>query len=230
MEIFPYLDPEGYPGTVDPGTKEWDGGDTAAILGTFLALQKTTELPSGLLFALADADGRPRRHPNTMEWYGQSDRFSRDQLIPIICAGIRLKQHVTVDVIADNHKQKWYLTAWNTKKNGVMVTPDKFPDITGPEIWALWLRYFQPSWAWVFVWLLDIETLVGSILWRLRGPKNRVTRNHMLVCKMGMKVYPTVTMRLANWINDWPELMVRWRAHCMAVGECPSADLFVERP
>lgn len=224
-ELFAYLDDEGYPGTVNHG--QFDGGDTASIVGTILALQRLIILPSGLLYELVDINGIPRRHPDTTKWYGQPDRFSRDQLIPLICAGIVLQHHVTIDVIFNAHRRRNFLTAWNTKKNGVMETPDKFPDITGPEVWALWIRYKRPKWAHLVLWFLDIETLLGSIKWRwFTSMSNRVTRNHMLVCLTARTHMPTLTMRLAFWLNDWGELITRWAGHCKAVGEIPTADLF----
>lgn len=224
-----YLDADAYPGTIDNMTGKFDGGDTASILGTILALQKTVILPCGLLPGLVDSDGIPRRHPDTSKWYGQPDRFSRDQLIPLICTGIVMHHLVTIDVIFDSHRKRNFLTAWNTKKNGQMDTPDKFPDITGPEIWALWIRYKNPKWARLILWFLDIETLLGSIKWRFTAKTNRLTRNHMLICLTGIEVKPTWVMRLAYWVNDWGELISRWRAHCQAVGEYPTANLFLMR-
>lgn len=228
MKDMKYLDAQAYPGCVNPVNGEWDGGDSAAILGTVIALQRPILLPSGLLPGLVDENGLPRRHPDTTKWYGQSDRFSRDQLIPLICAGIELKQNVTIDVIFDSHKKLSFLTAWNIRKNGVMETVEKFPDFTGPEVWALWIRYKKPWWAWMVLWLLDIETLVGSILWHFKPKTDRVCRNHMLVCLTGMK-HPTWVMRLAYWLNDWPDLIQRWTDHCAAVGEYPTGFMFLMR-
>lgn len=126
------------------------------------------------------------------------------------------------------HLKNKLLWAWNTKKNGAMDVPDKTPDITGPEVWALWVRVLdKPSIAKLFLFLFDIETLIGSIIWRWFKPKtNRLCRNHMLVCITGMKKYPTIFMRLAYWLNDWRDLIDRHKAHCQAVGEYPTALLF----
>lgn len=219
-----FLDKKGFPGTRDY-TGMWDGGDTAAILGHVIALQKGEIFHPKMLNMLLSVDRQPRRHWNTEKWYGQPDRFSRDQLIPMICAGIRLHRYPAIDDIYLSHKRKLFLTAWNTKKNGAMNVPDKFPDICGPEIWALWIRYKCPKWGRLVLWLLDLETLVGSISWRWFR-RDRVCRNHMLVCHMGLNYKPTWVMKLAHRLNDWGDLVKRWHDHCAAVGEYPTAELF----
>jgi hypothetical protein len=168
------------------------------------------------------------RHPDRSKWYGQADRFSRDQFIPILCSYVGQPITPEVRFIFRLHKENCFVWAWNTKKNGVMDTPYKTPDITGPEVWALWARVMGgPWWLKVLLPILDLETLVGSILWRWFQPKtNRVCRNHMLVCITGMKKFPSITMRLAFHLNNWPDLLQRHRAHCDAVKEYQTADLF----
>lgn len=225
MDLTKYLDPKGFPGTRDY-TGMWDGGDTAAILGNVIALQSNPVFAPQMLNYLVTIHKEPRRHWNVEKWYGQPDRFSRDQLIPMICAGIRLAKHPAIDDIYLSHKFKLFLTAWNTKKNGSMNVPDKFPDICGPEIWALWLRYKQPKWAGLVLWALDIETLVGSLSWKWIR-RDRVCRNHMLVCKIGIKHKPTWVMRLAHRLINWNDLIQRWHDHCADVGEYPTAELFM---
>lgn len=224
MDAKDYFDSLGYPGTRDY-RGFWDGGDTAAILGTVIALQPKQTFAPAMLNALVDDNGVPRRHYDVTKWYGQSDRCSRDQLIPLICAGIALVKHSTIDSIFKAHRRRGFLTAWNTKKNGAMNVPDKFPDITGPEIWALWIRYKEPWWGGMFLWILDLETLVGSISWRWFR-KDRVCRNHMLVMMMSRHRMPSATMLLASLITDWLDLVSRWDEHCKAVGEYPTAEFF----
>lgn len=228
MEIS-FVDDLGYPGTVNDGV--FDGGDSAAIIGTLIALNAVgkfkTELDE-LRSSLLHADGMVR-HPDTSMWYGQVDRFSRDQLIPLLCSYIVDYRWREVMHILELHKKNWFLTAWNKKGNGHMDLPDKFPDITGPEVWALWIRMrvVTPRWFWdLLLPVFDLETLIGSIVWRFKSSKDRVTRNHMLVCLTGMRYRPTWVMRLAFRINDWDDLIGRWYGHCASVNEYPTADLF----
>lgn len=211
------IDENGYPGTRDSVTGEFDGGDTAAILGTLWFFGQMLELP---LYTFRNA---PVRHYDKNKWYGQPDRFSRDQLIPVLCGYVTFAGYY--HWLFDLHKRRYFLTAWNTRKNGSMDAPKKFPDITGPEVWALWLRIFKPWWARLVLPLLDLETLVSAIHWRFFR-KDRVCRNHMLVLLAARKALPTVTTRLADYITDWPDLIQRWTDHCEVVGEYQTGHLF----
>lgn len=213
------IDEHGLPGT-EGDNAEFDGGDTAAILGTIGALSDQSPDLMPILGVNA-----PVRHPDTTKWYGQEDRFSRDQLIPIICAGVHSGAW-PVNTIYRWHRRRWFLTAWNTRGNGALDMPKKFPDITGPEVWALWIRFKRPWWARLILCFLDLETMIGSIVWRFQPKSNRLTRNHMLVCITGMRTLPGITMRLANWINDWDDLIGRWKLHCVKGLEYDTAELF----
>lgn len=228
MDYAKYLDENGYPGTRQ-AEGSWDGGDTAAIIGTVQALAPNI---SGVLFPFDfpwnEAANAPLRHPDTYKWYGQPDRFSRDQLIPAMCAQLTTAYRaLSVSKLYSSHKTKLFLTAWNTKGNGAMEMPEKFPDITGPEIWALWLRVLKPWWARLILPFLDIETLINSLLWRF-SRKDNVCRNHMLVCLMIQKYSPTITGWLAYKILNWSDLLQRWQNHCEIVGEYPTHQLFRE--
>lgn len=217
-----YLDENGYPGTIQ-SDGSYDGGDTAAIVGTIRALSPVMYL---LYIPYSLEWGTPLRHLDHTKWYGQKDRFSRDQLLAVLCGTLN-QFDIHEPFLYEAHKNKWFLTAWNTKGNGAMDMPNKLPDICGPEVWALWLRIRNPKWASAVLWLLDVQTLIGAIQWRwFTAATNRVTRNHMLVCLATKDHKPSITSRLACKINDWNDLVSRWEAHCDAVGEYPTADLF----
>lgn len=214
-------DAQGYPGTIGEAG-EFDGGDTAAIIGTIQALK-----PNTIDVPFIPVTTAPLRHPDDSKWYGQPDRFSRDQLIPAICGGVlNVLVGICIHDIYSLHKKKLFLTAWNTRGNGATDMPTKFPDVCGPEVWALWIRYKRPWWARLVLGFLDLQTLIGAVQWRLEPKSNRVTRNHMLVCITARQVLPTLVSRLAYWINDWQDLINRWEAHCEAVREYQTADLF----
>lgn len=214
-----FEDQDGLPGTIGDDGK-FDGGDTAAILGTLRFFQNRT-YPSLIWDYRTDV---PLRHPDGSRWYGQPDRFSRDQMISILC-GMLGSFSIFQHKLYRAHKRRWFLTAWNIRKNGVMDTPKKFPDITGPTVWALWLRLRGPRWAPLVLWLLDLEMLLSALHWRYLR-KDRVTRNHMLVSLASVKYSPTWVSRLVDRINRWPDLIERWRLHCEIVGEYPTAYLF----
>jgi hypothetical protein len=225
------IDQNGFPGTRGEDGL-FDGGDTCAILGTIVTLWPKWRggIPfNGITFddaklKLFDCIGAGLvRHPDPLKWYSHPDRFSRDQLIPLICA-LRKLPVPTRQFVRRKHAANAYLCAWNTRKNGVMNPPRKMPDFTGPEVWALWIRVFQPWWGLLVLWLLDVETLIGSITWHFR--RDRVSRNHMLVLLYSRDVRPTITSRIAYAIAPWKKMINAWRAHCDAVGEFQTAPLF----
>lgn len=215
------VDENGYPGTIGIDGK-FDGGDTAAILGTLDSFDMAIcKVPA----PWSIVEGVPLRHPDTTKWYGQPDRFSRDQLIPILCSLFNVKPRLNMFYLA--HKKRWFLAAWNTRGNGAIDMPWKFPDVCGPEVWALWIRLFSPWWAPAVLWLLDIQTLVGAIQWRWFTPKtNQVTRNHMLVCITMTKHSPSITTKLINKINDYEDLAYRWMLCNQATKEYPTYQYF----
>lgn len=220
-----FCDEDGLPGTCE-STGNWDGGDTWAIVGTLLvccAWYCPSRLDQKFIDPLTDT---PRRHPNFNKWYGKGWRFSRDQLIPLICAGIVCGESYSplFKKVFEMHRKRWFLTAWNKWKNGANGARKKWYEIdfTGPEIWALWIRMKKPWWRRVILWALDIETLIGGIVWRCGWRTSRVTRNHLLVTIVTRQHSPTLISRLSAWITPFDALVDRWRAHCEAVGEYPT--------
>ncbi len=179
-------------------------------------------------------DGLPVRHPDKTKWYGQPDRFSRDQLVPVICAAIAYPDCISdiFEQFYQAHRQRYFCSAWNTKKNGRMDVPLKkrplgiLPreDICGPELWALWIRYKQPKWARLVLWFLDIELLFSSLVWKFKS--SNVTRNHMLSSLACYQYMPTVTSKLSYWLNDWPKLVGKWKWHCTATREYDTSAMF----
>lgn len=240
-----------------PVTKEMDGGDSAAIVGSLLALDPKAEW-SRLVPKLFPQDlSTPVRHPNRSKWYGMPNRFTRDQMIPLLCAFIQCRHkshglwidcHQEAVTLFKMHKAKWFLRAWNLYVNArydtkeeqqikdpgtIWVEPHNRPDVTGPEIWSLWIRLWRHDmpwhrrWiAWIILNILDLETLGGSIVWMFKSKSNRVTRNHMLVTITSRKFWPTITSRI-NWeLADFAEWLKRWSDHCEAVGESNTAPYF----
>lgn len=242
----PFMDAKGF-----PVTSAGDGGDSAAQWGNVMAIN-----PNFAMSTLAPkyfGNETPVRHPDKSKWYGLDWRFSRDQLVPFICGLIGMKRARLDDQGAGKklfqmHSRRGFVLAWNKYRNHVYpdlaehnakATPDvlwrpepKFPDFTGPEVWALWLRLFLESrrfflcWpiAWLVLNVLDLETLIGSIHWRYR--EDRVTRNHLLVSIVARASTPT----LVSWVNfrvcNFEDLINRWDDHCEATGELNTAGLF----
>jgi len=213
-----YLDSFGLPVTL-----QGDAGDSCADYFTILALSNESDDKAHLYFSTA-----PLRHPDTSKWYGQPDRESRDQLIPILCyAAIRGLKTDFIKNIFKSHLKRGLCLAWNTKGNGQMDMPTKFPDITGPEVLGLWLRVFKPFGYQLLLPICDMETLINALLWRYVHPStNRITRNHMLVSITQRKVSPSIISYIANKLNDYNELNARWATNCLLTYEYPTNLLF----
>lgn len=230
MNYSKWCDDQGYPGCRQ-ADGSFDGGDTAAIMGTIRALSPDL---TALIIEPLKADPpfdyvyrQPLRHPNTKVWYGMPYRYSRDQLIAMLCGAILSGQKIGNVWVA--HKRRFLLTAWNELQNdgSAKSFPASLGDICGPEVWALWIRYFNPWWGFLVLWFLDIQTLVGAVQWRYFTPEtNQICRNHMLVCLTMRATAPSLITKYIERINAWPDLIARWRASNEATGEFPTADLF----
>lgn len=218
------VDENGIPGTMGDD-RFFDGGDSCAIAGTIEALGGS--VGNALQWVLPEKfiskdTLTPIRHPDKTKWYGQPNRFSRDQLIPFICWCIPHRS-IALELTFCAHAKRGFLTAWNTVGNGDNGKP-QWPDITGPEVWALWIRYKRPWWGYPLLYVFDIQTFIGSLQWRW-FPKNQLCRNHMLV-SLAMKTWPTPWTWLVNKINDWPALASIWREHCYRAYEYDTSDWF----
>jgi len=227
-----------------PVTKSGDGGDSAAICGTLMVVDDKFVTPSSLQMYLNDAT--PVRHPDSDKWYGRPWRFSRDQLIGLLCGIVaRNSEHVvelTGMILWSKHLRRGFIFAWNRIRNfqyetesehKLKSTPDvawnpkpKISDITGPEVWGLWIRFWRMWFLWPALWILDLETAASSALWRWK-PKNDITRNHMLIMITQKNHMPTPISWMARKISNIDDLCERWGRYCQAVGEEDTAKLFM---
>jgi hypothetical protein len=218
-----YLDSYGLPATI-----QWDGtlgmGDCCADYFNVLALTNTDD--SKAPDFLEPDTKQPRRHPDASKWWGLPCRESRDQLLPILCYGaIRGVKSDFLRAVFVSHLKRCFLLAWNTRQDAV-VSPWKFPDITFLEVASLWVRIYKPFGYKIILPILDLETLIDAALWRWYQPEsNQITRNHMLVC-IAHRKDPSIISKLADKINDYPDLIERWKASNIATGEYPTYPLF----
>jgi hypothetical protein len=217
--IAQYLDSYGLPGAGQP----LDMGDAAADYFTIIAL--TQETPDKLNLFWNSTCNCPIRHPDASKWWGQPDRFSRDQLIPLLVLGCLKGNNTLIHSTFVAHLWRGLLFAWNTRQDGAMAEPWKMPDITGPEVLGLWLRVFKPLGYKLLLPICDIETLVNSLLWRFYQPStNRVTRNVLLVA-IAQRQSSTIISWLADKINNYQDLLARWEANTETCGEYPTGPL-----
>lgn len=147
---------------------ELEGGDTCANEFTVLysiyaqpirPAEDEVEFGYKLACVYDHNNNRYRRHPDPAEWYSDPDRFSRDQMRPLMYfLNLPLKSSIVRWHCANLwllHMRHGFLFTWNTRRNGVYKDPVyhakrkphkawdyrwKMPDFTGPESWATWLR------------------------------------------------------------------------------------------
>lgn len=212
-----------------PLTDGGDGGDSAAIAGNLLVTGHQVPIQYYLM------NEEPVRHPDQNKWYGRPGRFSRDQLVAMLCGmAIDQRNEWARETLFKMHRKKWFVLAWNKIRNHVYETeeehrvkstPDvawnpapKFPDICGPEVWALWIRVMRAWWLYPLLFLFDLESLLGSIHWAA-WRKDNVARNHLLVTHVSMEVFPSLWSWMSWHITDWKDLKARWKHHCEVCGE-----------
>jgi hypothetical protein len=214
-----------------PVTESGDGGDSCATAANMIVCGIGDKIPMGSYLK-----AEPLRHPDDTKWYGRPGRFSRDQLVALLCALVVKGDELSYirSKLYTMHAERYLLSAWNKYRNHVYEsyqehlaksTPDvawdmsvKSPDLTGPEVWGLWIRAFRVYWLWPLLLVLDLETLIGAVHWRYFR-KDNVSRNHLLVCMVTTKIMPTPISFLAKIITPMNNLLNRWAAHCAATGE-----------
>lgn len=188
-----------------------DGGDSCAhgcaILYAAVRTMKLIPLlnlmrkyPSALEVEL----GLYCRHPNPDKWYSRNDTFSRDQLTPLIAYLSIIGVMAPIRRLFKQHLKRGLLFAWNTREIDSYPGQDnykwKIPDITGPEIWAMWIRAFNCYTLYPLLFLFDIQTLISSILYRFKLTDSTLQMNHVLMVDFSNEVMPTLISKLAKWI------------------------------
>lgn len=218
------IDSYGLPATINQADGSLMMGDSCADYFNILALSDLTDDKATLFFD--PFSEQPLRHPDHTQWWGMPNRESRDQLLPILCYGaIRHVKTEFLSAVFKSHMKRLFLFAWNTRGDEV-ESSWQFPDLTTLEVMSLWLRIYRPLGYRLILPIMDLETLVDALLWRYYQPEsNQITRNHMLVC-LAHRKDSTVISRLADRINDYPDLLARWKASNIATGEYLTWPLF----
>jgi hypothetical protein len=71
------------------------------------------------------------------------------------------------------------------------------PDITGPEIWASWIRAFRFWPLYPLLVVFDIQTLIGAIQDRY-FPSTTIQMNQVLMTDYSTRIMPTPISLLAR--------------------------------
>lgn len=180
------------------------------------------------------------RHPDRWGWWADSDRFSRDQATPlVICLGeyghlSRLRKFFIRHIL-----RLGFMT--NTRRNGVWKdeaehrrkAPDwkpwnyswKLPDYCFLEFWGLYIRAFRAWYLYPLLYICDLETLLGSIIWKYKD-KDEDVLNHLIVTTYINRVYPTFVGRRSYKIIDKHKFNTNLQSYFERVGASEMAKLW----
>ena len=222
-----------------------DGGDTCANECTIAYTNRMQD--RFVLFFFNRAEKKLVRHPDTDRWYGFENRFSRDQFIPLLICLSTFRFNKARWEVFFKHLLHGFLFAWNTRRNYRYPTLDqhlrakelghigreiehewkwKMPDLTGPEIWALWIRVFRCYPLYPLLFLFDLETLVGTLV--KNKSEDNIHRNHILILHHGKKVMTTPIMWLARKLYDKDNARERNNRHYQH-GSYPPINKYLNR-
>jgi len=147
-----------------------------------------------------------KRHVDQTKWYGHCDRMSRDQCVPnIISWGAikscsRLKRRL-FDFFC-GHLKRGLLFTTNTRKNGLLETKWKLPDITFIGFWAYYIRGFNLWFLYPLLCLFDLDLVINAIikLYYGKDPNNTDDLNFIISLIYAQKRLPTFMSKLAKMI------------------------------
>lgn len=141
-----------------------------------------------------------RRHKDTTKWYGQTDRMSRDQLIPnIVGMGIGKHSGELIATLIMLISRFGFTT--NIRDNFVDDSaPKKLPDFCGPSIFGAFIRALNLKLLKPLLILSDIELLINSIIIRRRikkDPSQSDINSQLVLLIQSQMVLSTFVSRLA---------------------------------
>lgn len=157
-------------------TGEGDGGDTCANQFTYHYCMMHTSAPpepriaslSRSLQLLTGPGGIPIRHPANRfgDWAARTQATSRDQFTCYLIALIAYQDANRLDALVRAHARRLFVKAWNVVSNGQRNVngPHKAADITGPDIWALWIRALRLWPLYPILCILDAHNFAAVVL------------------------------------------------------------------
>lgn len=206
-----------------------EGGDAACWMGHWLYLSKE-KFPYTRVFSAGF--GAYVRHPvpeRTNEGFGAyyngpwDGVISRDQLTGVLAGIIAEKKWIEGVKVIIHHMAWLMLFSYNTRKNGAFPgsTPWKWPDLTGPDIWAMEIRACGPFgwWLWPLVFVFDLHTVFNTLLHRFQkktdpinfAMKLIVGKNHMAT---PFSVISFVICDKEKLIHELRDYWCEWRDGC----------------
>lgn len=221
-------DEQGIIGQVQ-GDASIEGGDSVNWQGHWLYLERRP-WPFRAIFEVGF--GAYVRHPlkeRTSNGFGSyyanpwDGVISRDQLTGILAGLISQADRLGALRLIIHHAAWLWLFAYNTRENGLAVPEAKWkwPDFTGPNIWALELRALgNVSWLfWPLLIVFDLHILFDAIAHRAMRSKDPISFAIKLI--IGERTVPTPLSVMAYNITDKKKLKNEidqywcgWRKNC----------------
>ena len=174
------------------------GGDSTSWHGAYTILEQENRSFRSLF---EKSFGGYVRHPDegysTYYNHPWDGRITRDQLSGILAALIHQKDHYGVFRCFVHHMAWLWLFDYATRHNGLNKIGWKWPDLTGPNIWCLYLRGMFGKFAVVLyplLMLLDFHDLFDG--WHAKKTKTEHViswTNRMMACRQST---PTI---VSNW-------------------------------
>lgn len=142
------------------------------------------------------SSGQIIRNPSSGTWTNETERSTRDQNTPWICAyainACKKQLKLMYKGILSNFSR-----FHNYYKNGHERTKKPHNkwyeiDIAGPEIHACFIRGLKLRFLYPLLWILDLETLIGTLIWnKFRDSSDNDITNHICILKLSNEIKPT---------------------------------------
>lgn len=188
-----------------------DGGDSCAhgcaiLYAANILEDHDTEAKLNVYTSKLELDsGLYCRHPDPSMWYSRNNTFSRDQLTPLIALLSIRGMRAPLRRLFYAHLKRLLLFAWNTKQ--VNSYPDehtgvsyvsKVPDLTIFDTWGMYIRGFDLRILYPLLFICDVPTLIGSIIYRLKLSSSTIQMNHIIMVDFSTRSMPTPIALLAK--------------------------------
>jgi len=196
------------------GQRESDGtfggGDSTSYMGQYIYL-----CPDAIDFNYARffsvGFGAYVRHPqnNYSSYYKHpwDGRISRDQLKGILLALIKQKNTKEILKVFIHHAAWLWMFAYNARGNG-SLTKWKLPDLTGPDVWAMYIRGVFGKAAILFypiLCILDLHNLINALA--VKRNNNGHVISFLACLFVSVDIAPTFVSKYTLKINSYKFLI-----------------------
>jgi hypothetical protein len=106
----------------------------------------------------------------------------------------------------------------------------KFPDFTLFETWAMEIRGARAWYLYPFLWIFDLETLIGSLTWNYARDDDTDVNSHLYVTETIQHVYPTLIGWLAHRLLNWKRIKQKYHDYYHAHPEDITEMYFAWEP